>query len=133
MLKQLYSKLTENFRGVKAIYYKKEILALRINSTLNTNHQIAIKMFDGFFGRATYSCDELMLCYRYIDTLPSKQEYDRMADALYKLGFRLTIVSSDGKYVAGMAVDDKVQQYLTDRALKLGRFNGFRERNPLNL
>lgn len=36
MLKQLYSKLTENFRGVKAIYYKKEILALRINSTLKS-------------------------------------------------------------------------------------------------
>jgi hypothetical protein len=113
-----------NVKGVKAVYYKKELLVVRVNDTLPTNYYIAKKIFEGFFGYSTYCCDDLMLSYKLIDTKIDEDEYTKLTSSLRHLGFNLYFSTrDDGKYMVGLFADQNIMQYVTDKSLRLDKFN----------
>lgn len=113
-----------NVKGVKAVYYKKELLVVRVNDVLPTNYFMAKKLFEGFFGNSTYSCDELMLCYKLNDSKLNEDEYMKLSISLSHLGFNLYFSTrDDGKYMIGLFADQNVMRYITDKSLRLDKFN----------
>lgn len=123
LLKWLNGILQHNVRGVKAVYYKKEVIAVRVNDAIPINYMIAKKMFEGYFGNATYCSDELMLCYKQINERMSEIEYEKLSHALYSLGFNLYFAPRNDDVIVGMIPDGAVMRYITDRTLRLGKFN----------
>lgn len=123
LLKWLNGILQSNVRGVKAVYYKKEVIAVRVNDAIPINYMIAKKMFEGYFGNATYCCDELMLCYKQITERMGETEYEKLSAALGSLGFNLYFAPRNEDMIVGMIPDGAVMRYITDRTLRLGKFN----------
>ena len=116
--------ICDNVKGVKAVYYKKEVLAVRLNDAIPVNYGIAKKIFEGVFGNATYTCNELMLCYKTTDTRLDEHEYDKLCTSLHHLGFNLCFASKDnGTYVVGIVADQNVMNYVTDKSLRMNKFN----------
>ena len=114
----------KNVKGVKAVYYKKELIGVRVSDSLPVNYSIAKRMFEGFFGNASYCCDELMVCYKVTDAKIDENEYAKMASSFYHLGFRLNFVTrNEGNYFVGLFADQNIMNYLTDKSLRLGKFN----------
>jgi hypothetical protein len=124
LLKWFNGIVQQNFRGVKAVYYKKEVIAVRVNDAIPINYMIAKKMFEGYFGHTTYCSDELMICYKHISERMSEMEYEKLSHALYSLGFYLYFAPrNEDVVVVGMIPDGAVMRYITDRTLRLGKFN----------
>lgn len=110
-------------RGIKAVYYKKEVMSVRVNDAIPINYNIAKRMFNGYFGNATYVCDELMICYRAITDRLSELEYDKISHAFRGIGFNIYITQKGDSYIAGMIPEYNVLRYVNDKSLRLGRFN----------
>lgn len=116
--------IKNNVKGVKAVYYKKEVLAVRVSDALPINYSIAKKMFEGFFGNAAYKCDELMVCYKVTDSKLDENEYAKLSASFYHLGFRLHFATRDeGNYFVGIFADQNIMAYVTDKSLRIGKFN----------
>ena len=114
----------KNVKGMKAVYFKKELTTVRVNDSIPINYGIAKRIFEGFFGNSTYVCDELMICYKTVMERPDENEYVKLAGSLNHLGFCLYFATKDdGNYIVGLFADQNVMRYLTDKSLRIGKFN----------
>ena len=123
-MKSVLKWIGRHVRGMKAVYYKKEVMAVRLNDSLPVNYSIAKKIFEGFFGNTTYVCDDLMMCYKLTDTKLDEDEYTKLLPSLSHIGFNIYFATrDDGKYVVGLFADPNVMRYITDKSLRIDKFN----------
>jgi len=118
--------LRAHYRNAKAVYYKKEILTVRINDNIPHNYSIAKKIFEGCFSYATYECAELMICYRFADKPFNKSEFLKISNAIKPLGFNLVVsekCDNADMLVIGMVPEQNLSRYITDKAMGLTQTN----------
>lgn len=115
--------LRAHYRNAKAVYYKKEILTVRINDNIPQNYSVAKKIFEGCFSHATYECPELMICYKQVDKAFTKSEFTKISNAIKPLGFNLMVAERGEILVLGMVPEQNLSRYVTDKAIGLNQTN----------
>ena len=113
-IKQLFNR---GYRDIKAVYYKDELLNMKLSTSVRKNYNIAKSIFAGMFGNITYECEELMICYKHAYTHLDEHEYTKMRRAFRDLGFEFFVKVTDDNMTVSIIPEQNLQRYYIDRAV----------------
>ena len=122
-MKSIWKWLHGNYRGMKAVYYKREVLAVRLSDAIPANYLIVKGIFTGCFGNATFECSDLLIAYKILDRKITEDEYTKINKSITHMGFNLIISSNGDTTVVGVIPEPALFRYMTNKSVGISNSN----------
>lgn len=117
MIERIKKLFTRSYRDIKAVYYKDELLNLKLSTSIRKNYVLAKSMFSGMFGHITYECESLMICYKQAPNPIEEYEYLKLQRSFRDLGFEFFVKMIDNNMFVSIIPEQNLQRYYIDRAV----------------